>query len=194
MKTDYTLVILFVVTVILVISAIIMMPLSNEQIVPAEKIAERMGNLLDPNQANGGENGTTIGFGEYNNGAKISSDDTESYQGNHSIKVVTDGISKSDQGFAVDLITGLTPHSTYSASVYLRGNGTVYTQLSEYNTDGSYVTGTYSGIVILKDNWDKVLISKNLSTGTKVLFNTATAGKQATVFYADALDFRKNNT
>lgn len=147
-------------------------------------VEEGTTNLLTANQASGGEDGTTTGFSARNS-ATVTRDTAEKYAGEASVKVETPGAVTREGVNIYKSVAGMTVGSMYTASVWLRGGGTVHLYLEE--TPGYQST---SIVVGLTEQWTRYSISHTITaegrTGMTISIYTI-ATVQAVTFWADNL-------
>lgn len=155
-----------------------------------EDTAERI-NLLPENIANGGESGSSAGFSPI--GALVSSSDEESWQGNRSIKVITNGGATLQGAFSSYHLTPILPNQQYTGSVYAKGVGTMRLMMRFVNKDiGDTVDFTEE--IVLSDEWQRVSVtgtSRSNSSFCSLLCRIA--GTVATTFYLDGLQVQEGN-
>jgi hypothetical protein len=141
-------------------------------------------NLLTVNQASV-EQGLT-GFLK-NAGTETLSKDTTTYKyGNASLKVVTPG-NVASEGFLLASLLPVTASLSYTASVWLKGSGTIKLTLYEY-TSGSALVGSTITEITLTDIWTRYSATRTFGlTGVYTRMAVTTLTTQATTFYADGL-------
>lgn len=167
-------------------------PTTDKQIL--KDYANRSRNLLLPNQANGGEDGTVAGFVSILTGITLSSDATEHWQGSRSIKVA---IPVPVLGGGVQTyLPGCRclPDRTYTISGYIKGaTGTVRPQLYCYTDAGSYITRIEGGLITLNGEWQRfVITSVTPSTCRVISMGVLVSGTaQALTFYIDGLQIEE---
>jgi len=103
-------------------------------------------NILNVNQANGGEDGTTTGFVPFS-GAAISNSTTWAYQGTHSIKAITTG----QPGGIETTPKSATANTHYTGQLRLKGSGTYYVGLRSLNVNSVEQGNTTTSITISGD-------------------------------------------
>lgn len=150
-------------------------------------------NLLLPNQANACEDGTIDGHGA--TGATVSVESTIYWQGSKSLKVVTNNAAADEGYYTYPYIFNLLPSTTYTATVRVRGSGTIRLQLSERKDDTTVVGTTTSSTYTLSDEWQEVSISRTLgASGRCAIIRITTPTKQAATFYVDGLQLEEGST
>ena len=121
-------------------------------------------------------------------GSSISRVTIEAWHGGASLQVITDN-SVAGEGFRIPL-SSLTPSVTYTYSVYLKGTGTVYLQLSEQTVTWSGVGNTDSAVITLTSKWQRYSVTRTFgTTGTNANLRVLTNVKQGITFYADGILF-----
>lgn len=147
-------------------------------------------NLLYENQAS--VETDTTGFSA-TAGATISKDTTEKLFGSSSLKtVVTSG--SAFRGFTTDEID-VNPSKTYTASIYLKGTGTVNFVFRELDTNGNTVLSNNSGTIILTNSWQRFSLTKLFgATSVKAKLLVYTNTDQAITFYTDGLMIEETDT
>jgi len=148
-------------------------------------------NLLHENAANGTESGYGTGIGAYNSGTSVTSTTTEAWEGTHSIKVITDGTAF-NQGVATNLVT-YKNSTTYQFSAYVKGNGTIYLTITEFN-NGTYIEQSNSGIQTLTTDWQRFNCTRTATVGNAFSMTVITSSNQNTTFYVDGLQFEASPT
>jgi len=141
-------------------------------------------NLLTPNLASV-EEGTT-GFLLMGNSV-LSKDTTETKCGSASLKIVTPGSAASEGFFTAATIVEAS--KSYTASMWLKGNGTVKIAIYERTSEAVLVGITYSDTITLTDVWTRYSVARTFgSTGVLAYIVCFTTGStQAITFYADGL-------
>jgi hypothetical protein len=139
-------------------------------------VEEATTNLLTANQSTGTDSGgNTTGF-SVNNGATLSSSNTQAMQGSYSLKVVTPGAVAVEGTYLA--LSGLTNAVSYNIS------GWVYAPLgSIFSIYGAYYTGT--------GNWQYVTYSWTQSGTTLNIYITTSSYAQAITFYVDMLQLEQ---
>jgi hypothetical protein len=143
-------------------------------------------NLLTENQANGGEDGTVTGFVAHL-GATISSSTEQAWQGSRSIKVITEGASP-NEGVRVNCPAKI--GATYSLSLWIRGSGTARLLLSEAGTGQA----TLGDVVHLTDSWQRLTVTRTVTTYTTLYCYARIVSQQDTTFYIDGLQLEEGDT
>lgn len=122
-------------------------------------------------------------------GGTLSRDTTKAWRGSASLKVVTQG-STSQEGFYIFPMPTASPNTVYTASVYLKGSGTVKLELAVL-PGGSVVN---SQIITLNNSWQRVTVTgttKSDTTNVYLLVRTTTV--QAITFWADGLQIEQKS-
>jgi hypothetical protein len=152
-------------------------------------------NLLLPNQANGGEDGTTTGVSGANAGNTVTSSTEQAWQGARSFKAVCDG-QYFVQGIQQTYKSEVKPNTNYTASVYLYGaSGTIKLAIYEY-TDAGVQIGSYieSSNITLAPEWTRYTLTKTSTETTRnIAIRVHTASKQAITFYIDGLQLEEGS-
>ena len=143
-------------------------------------------NILAPNKANCGEDGTTNGFSSYN-GANISSSSAWCAQGSKSIRVITNG-SQSNQG----IITAapyetVTPGEDYTEQITVRGVGSFDIAMSVYSSGGSVLDSVVETLELTPYYpEDTAIVSMGMpDNAAYVRTHVSAQGITATTFYVD---------
>lgn len=147
-------------------------------------IEESTANLLTANQSS--VETDTTGFNA-TAGATLSRDTTEHWHGSASLKIVCDGTS-TNQGFYVSTSTNAAQSTTYTASIYLKGTGTVNVDFYHNPNVSPIATQTVS----LTDSWQRVILTGTTRTEDYPLrIYVRTDSAQAITFYADGLQIEQ---
>lgn len=144
-------------------------------------------NLFSINVANACEDGTTTGFALYK-GSTITADSTEHYQGSYSLKVVTPNVV-SDEGVVVYPFVNVKPSTVYTCSVWLKGSGTLWLFILEYDQSETWLRehSDYDAIT-LTSTWTRYSITRVVGADcAKLGFYVDTDVKQAATYYLDSL-------
>lgn len=153
--------------------------------------AGRFFNYLTENQSNIETDIT--GFTTTASGTSLLRDTTTCWEGQASLKVTCDG-NYTGQGFytsSVNVFAG----RTYTASVYLKGSGTVYLAIEERKADDTIIGSTVSSAITLTSSWQRVSITRTFSNqGFKASFKVYTTSQQNIIFYADGLMINEGDT
>ena len=153
--------------------------------------AGRFFNYLTENQSN--VETDTTGFNTTASGTTLTRDTTTCWEGQASLKVVCDG-NYTGQGFyttSVNVFAG----RTYTASVYLKGSGTVYLAIEERKADNTPIGSTVSSAITLTSSWQRVSITRTFSNqGFKACLKVYTTSAQNITFYADGLMINEGDT
>lgn len=134
----------------------------------------------------------TTGFNAYGGGSTtLTRDITEYWTGNASLKAVTDG-GAAEQGFTTTSITVVASQSQ-TASVWLKGTGTVYVGIQERDAADAYVNQTISAVITLNSTWQRVSVTRVFgASGVKARLIVYAVGTQTITFYADGLQIEQN--
>lgn len=154
-------------------------------------IEEAHTNLLTANQSTGTDTlGDTTGFNITTANDRISSSSDYSLQGSKSLKVVTGNIAGGSNVEGVWTPTSITvsPNTSHTASVWVKGSGTVALSLIERDADDVLIGETYSSAVTLTDQWQLVTVTRDFgATGVKARIAVRTVSQQSATFYVDML-------
>ena len=157
-------------------------------------------NLLLPNQANCCENGT-VPFTKATAGDAVTAEPTgttAAWQGSYSAKVDTANAAASEGLYTTDIIYGLKPSTSYTASAYIKGAAggeTVQLHLRETTDAGVTVDTTLSDVLTLTTAYQRVTVSRTFGTtgrGARLLVLTPT--QQNSVFYIDGLQLEEGSS
>jgi len=153
--------------------------------------AGRFFNYLTENQSNVETDIT--GFATTASGTLLLRDTTTCWEGQASLRVICDGTA-TGQGFytnSVNVFAG----RTYTASVYLKGSGTVYLAIEERKADNTLIGSTVSSAITLTSSWQRVSITRTFSNqGFKASLKVYTTSQQNIIFYADGLMINEGDT
>lgn len=153
---------------------------------------ETVTNLLTANQSNI----ETDASGLITNSGitTLTRDTSEAWEGTASLKVVTGG-STSSEGMATNPHTPIITGQTYTASVYVKGSGTVHIELAERDNTGTIVTnGTTVGAnITLTNEWQRLSITRTCNTGTYINLKVVTGTAQAVTFWVDGLQIEQSD-
>lgn len=145
-------------------------------------------NLLTENQASVETN--TTGFTTYGT-STLTRTTAEHYVGSASLQI--DTTASGVQG-AYTADTAIIASTTYTASVYVKGSGTIYVGLRERDAGGSTVGTTLSPVITLTSSWQRVEVTRAFTAaGVNARIYIYTNVAQATTFYADALQLEEGN-
>lgn len=145
-------------------------------------------NLLTSNQASVETDAT--GFVQVNSAA-LSQDIDEYKYGNASLKVVTSG-STSTEGFAINPVATVSASNVYTASVWLKGSGTVKLGIQERDSSSASIGYTYSSVITLSDVWARYNVTRIFGlTGVYARLLVDTDSIQTVTFYADGLQLEQ---
>lgn len=153
-------------------------------------IEEAHTNLLTANQSTGTDStGNTTGFNITTANDVISSSSDYSIQGSKSLKVVTGNITGGNtEGFWTPTSITVSANTSHTASLWVKGSGTVALSLIERNADDALIGQTYSSNVTLTDQWQLVTVTRAFGdTGVKARIAVRTVSQQAATFYVDML-------
>ncbi|MEW6183374.1 MAG: discoidin domain-containing protein [Bacillota bacterium] len=118
-------------------------------------------------------------------------DTANSWHGTASLKVETPGYGL-QEGFRTtsNLVTA---SQTYTASVWLKGTGTIFLGLREITSGEALVGYTASAPITLTGSWQRVSVTRTFgSTGARTQLMVVTTGSvQAATFYADGLQIEQ---
>jgi Domain of unknown function (DUF2341). len=146
-------------------------------------------NMLEQNQANCCEDGTTTGFGINGNGTvTLSADSTQHDTGNYSLKVICDG-TNGGQGMGTNTLMSITPGNTYSVKARVKGSGNVIITLCERDDTGQFIGNedVSSAAVTLTSSWQDISLTKTIPVGTKLRMKVQTNSAQAVTFWVDSI-------
>lgn len=152
----------------------------------AVRVEEGTTNLLTANQASA-ETDTT-GF-EVVGDATISRDTAEHWDGLASLKVVT----TATQWTGVSTVKqAATAGTTYTASVYVKGSGTVVLSLRAWDDTPTFIGQQQSASVTLTGTWQRVTVTYAIPSGaTKMDIAILTDTANAITFYVDGLQLEE---
>ena len=146
-------------------------------------------NLLSANQSSVETDIT--GLAANGSGTTISRDTTVSLFGNASLKVVT--AAASGHGFLTNPYTAAVGGRTYTASLYIKGSGTVVLRLQE-RSGGTFLRQTQSVPIVLNDTWQRVSVTTTIGTdANQVLIYVANTTASANTYWADGLQIEEND-
>jgi len=143
-------------------------------------------NILWLNSADGGEFAITDGF-LASSGVTLTATNSTAWQGNYSIGATTPHLIIGE-GIYTDPATNITPGQQYTASTYLKGNGTVKIYLYEYASNGTYINNVASSTITLTSTFTRYSINKTFGTsagGAKIQIRTA--ANETADFYVDGV-------
>ena len=142
----------------------------------------RTTNLLTANQSS--VETDTTGFTATN--SSINRVINEAWHGVASLEVITNN-GAAGEGFGLPL-TSLIPSVTYTYSIYLKGSGTVYLQLSEFTSGWAGLGDTNGSTITLTSQWQRASVTRTFgATGTNANLRVLTNVKQGITFYADGI-------
>lgn len=154
-------------------------------------------NLLLPNQANCCEDGTTNGFEKVKGTETVtaSAGEVDEWQGTYCLKVVTPNGATNEGITTINYKTLVTPGTAHTASVYLRGSGTVQIRVYDYTLGGTWVTATTPSTITLNDTWTRYTATR--TAGATVYYSGIridTPTQQAATIYIDGLQLEEGGT
>jgi hypothetical protein len=150
-------------------------------------IEDGVTNLCSANQSSVGTD--TTGFTAHN-GGDISRDTAEDWHGTASLKTITPGSSEGE-GFRTTNIV-VTADQDYTASVYLKGSGTVRLNLQELDSGDAGIGSTSVADITLSSSWQRVTVTRLFgATGVNARIRVYTEGTAAITFYADGLQLEQ---
>lgn len=157
---------------------------------PADKaiwVEEGTTNLLTANQAS--VETDTTGFVAQTASTILSRDITEHWHGTACLKTVAPG-TMANEGFVAGI--DVAPSLEYTASVWLKGSGSVKLYFVERNAGDVFIGQTSTGFIALTDTWTRYSISRLFgATGVKAQLKVDTSGTSAATFYADGLQIEQ---
>lgn len=136
--------------------------------------------------------------GMVGNGAAIDRDIKHAFQGSFSLKVLTDGAA-TQEGTQTSLITGISPSTTYSFSVYAIANqaSTLLIEVEEFTAVDAFITNTLSTVFNINDEEGDLvrLYHTFTTTGTtaKIRVRILTNTLQYITFWIDGLQLEQKN-
>ena len=144
-------------------------------------VEEGTTNLLTANQSSAETDAT--GFQRWGTNVTISRSPDESWHGEASMKCVTGGVQA---GEGVGPTCNVTPSSTYTTSVRVKGSGLVRLGLTERDSSNTYIGESFSDNIELNDTWQELSATRVFSsTGVIAAPRVVVIGTQATTFYTD---------
>jgi hypothetical protein len=144
-------------------------------------------NLLTKNQSD--VEADTTGFGPAAS-ATLSRDTLGKWEGTASLKVVASG-TQVYQGVYLD--AAVNPSTTYTATIYAKGAGTILLLLAELDAGNSQIGQASSSVITLNGTWQRITVSRAFgSLGVKARIKAQTDVAQATTFYVDGLMLGKD--
>ena len=148
-------------------------------------IEEGTTNLLTATQSD--VEADTTGLAANIAGVTISRDTGEHWQGAASLKTITPG-NAALEGFRTTSAS-VSASLAYTASVWVKGSGTVVLGLGERDASDVAIGGiVYGSVVTLSSTWQRTTVSKTFgATGVKARLYVITDVTQAITFYADGL-------
>jgi len=154
-------------------------------------------NLLLPNQANACEDNVATWFTKVTAGDAVTASTTVAWQGTYSAKAVCANAAASEGLKTTDIIYGLKPSTTYTASAYVYGSAaaeTVKIGIEETTDAGTSVGLTYANLT-LGASWQRVTVSRTFgATGRGAKLYVITQSQQAATFYVDGLQLEEGST
>ena len=153
---------------------------------PGLLIEEGITNYWPANVANGGEDGTTTGFATLN-GARVSSDTSQYYNGTHSIKVITCATLANSQAYVTRSVSS---NAVYTISLYLKGtSGSEAVSMIASDNAGLLTTRN----VTLTTGWQRYSFNFTTNAGAGTLtFKLGSANATGMTFYADSLQIENS--
>lgn len=146
-------------------------------------VEEGTTNLLTANQAS--VETDTAGFVAQTASSILSRDTDEHWHGSASLKTIAPG-TLANEGFVAQV--NVSPSLIYSASVWLKGSGSVKLYLIERDAENGFIGQTATGFIILTSTWTRYSVSRLFgATGVKAALKVDTSGTSAATFYADGL-------
>jgi hypothetical protein len=120
-------------------------------------------------------------------GSTITRDGTYAEHGSYSLKCVTNNAAASE-GFRLTNAIDVSASLDYTASVYIRGTGTVYLEVREYNSGDGLIGTTQEAITVDSNQAERYDVTRTFSgTGVKVRLAVITQSQQSSTFYVDKL-------
>lgn len=148
-------------------------------------------NLLTDNQAS--VETDTTGFATYGAGSSIARSSTYAWTSTYSLKV--DTTSGGANTGATTSSVATTVNLKYTASVWVRGTGTVQIWLSEYTAADALVNTTASSTYTLSAAWQRLQVSRTFgATGAKARILVVTASSQTITYYCDGWQLERSYT
>lgn len=130
------------------------------------------------------EAGTT-GYAIQGAGVTITTSTTALFGGS-SLQVTTPGTTGGEGVSNITPYITISPSTSYTASVYVRGSGTVALALQEYTSTPTFVAETASASVVLSATWQRLTITRAMTaSGTRARLVARTVGAQAVTFLTD---------
>jgi hypothetical protein len=156
----------------------------------ALRIEESTNNVLSANQSS-----VETGVADFYviAGATLTQDATQHWTGANSLKVVTPGVATNEGFGAGQLDTAYVAGGKYTASVWLRGAGTVVLKLVDHNVSQLAASAN----ITLTTVWTRYSVSATFPTplvsGHTYALEVSTVGSiQAVTFYADGLQIEQH--
>lgn len=147
-------------------------------------------NLLTDNQADVEIDLT----GFFANNSTMTRDTDEFLQGVASLKMVTANVGTTEGAFTGS--AGVTASKDYTASVYLKGSGTVKILLIERNAaDNADIGSTTLTDIVLASTWTRYSVSRSFgATGLNARLLLGTKDNVSITYYADKLQIEQSST
>lgn len=143
-------------------------------------IEEAITNLLTENQST--VETDTTGFTLYGSGATITRDTSEHRLGSASLKCTTSTYGTGCR----TLSTSVTASCTYTASVWLKGSGTLFLYLMEMNSSEGLINTSSTGNITLTSTWTRYSITRTFgSAGVNARIILCSNSANALTVYAD---------
>lgn len=147
------------------------------------------GNLLTANQSS--VETDTTGLLLNGSGTAITRVTTEHWNGSASLKVVT--AAATGHGFFIKPFVNAVGGQIYTASVYLKGSGTVVLILQERSND-TYLRQSASTAITLNSTWQRVSITATIGAdANQVNIYVTNTTASANTYYADGLQIEQNS-
>ena len=117
---------------------------------------------------------------------------TDNYwSGTASLKVITDNAGAGEGFYTANTTT--TVSLAYTASVYVKGSGTVNVSLNERTAADADVGTTDSAVITLTSSWQRVTVTRTFgATGARARLYVLTDVQQDITFYADGLQLEQS--
>ncbi|NPV90329.1 MAG: RHS repeat protein [Firmicutes bacterium] len=150
-------------------------------------ITEATTNLLAANQSSVETN--TTGFLSISS-ATMTRSNEQAWNGSYSLKVVTPGTVAYEGAGTTS--TSVTASITYTASVWLKGTGTVNLYLREIDSSNGHIKDNSLTGITLTSTWTRYMVSGTFgATGVNARIYVRANGTQAITFYADGFQLEQ---
>jgi hypothetical protein len=117
--------------------------------------------------------------------ATVSHDTTTSKFGKGSLKCVTNN-SVTAEGAYMSTLADVTDSLTYTASVWIKGSGTVTIRIREFDAATATIGDTLSSAVTLTNEWQRLTVTRTFgASGVKASIQVRTNSTQAATFNLD---------